>query len=58
MSSSCCITRFKPLSGHGFNRAEQVFLKVRLQPLRAKDAPQGLKPGLCRVPLGTPEGVP
>ncbi|OFW26298.1 MAG: hypothetical protein A3H27_16460 [Acidobacteria bacterium RIFCSPLOWO2_02_FULL_59_13] len=26
------------------NRAEQGLLKLRLQPLRANDAPQGLKP--------------
>jgi len=30
-------------SGHGFNRAETVSPGQRLQPLRANDAPQGLK---------------
>ena len=40
------MTRFNTLSGHGFNRAESLSPGERLQPLRANDAPQGLKPAL------------
>ena len=51
------MTRFKLLSGHGFNRAELVSPRRRLQPLRDKDAPQGLKPETthqCRFASGLP----
>ncbi len=53
-----CKTRFKLLSGHGFNRAEYKGPNRRLQPLRATHAPQGLKPAPSRLFLGTTKVVP
>ena len=41
-----------------FNRAEKMGESQRLQPLRAKDAPQRLKPPLYRPWIGTTEVVP
>ena len=58
LTRSCCKTSFKVLSGHGFNRAEQVPPRLRLQPLRATDAPQGLKPLLILRTYGTTKVVP
>ena len=52
---SCCITRYKELEGHGFNRAEPGPPTLRLQPLRATGAPQGLKPSGFGLLIGTPE---
>jgi len=58
VTRSCCKTRFELLSGHGFNRAEAVSPRPRLQPLRANDALQGLKPTLFPISIGTTEVVP
>jgi hypothetical protein len=55
---SCSKTRFELLSGHGFNRAEAVSSRPRLQPLRANDALQGLKPTLFPISIGTTKVVP
>ncbi len=57
-SRSCSKTHFNVLEGHGFNRAESEWRRGRLQPLRAKDAPQGLKPPPYHPVIGTTEVVP
>jgi hypothetical protein len=50
--------RFGAASGHGFNCAEQVPPEQWLQPLWAKDTPQGLKPSALRFIIGTTKVVP
>ena len=58
MIKSCCKTLFKLRLGHGFNRAEPASSRQRLQPLRAHEAPQGLKPSPSRSSTRTTEVVP